>query len=182
MVNEEKIKAFFNDEEKVKELASDEEFMKKVVNGEVTAEACKEEFEKFGLALSLEEAGEIIESTKKAMSISKEELDDVAAENIVGGSEAAEVFGALLAGGAVGTGLASVAYLVAGAYDHNRRYLDRSAKLAAAAGAMGVSSGIILSKQGVRGKKGESASNQPSNGANNYPYSPVQPSCPPYPY
>jgi len=178
MVNEEKVKAFFNDEEKVKALASDEAFMKKLVNGEITAEACKEKFEGLGLSLTLEEAGEILESTKKAMSIPNEKLDEIDMENIAGGKKGAArtVVGGVLAGGAVGMGLASLAYFVAGAWDHNDRYIKRSAKFAAAAAGMGVSSGIILSSRpgGIGGNGGALGFNNMFGGG-----SPVDPSCPP---
>lgn len=179
MVNEEKIKAFFNDEEKVKALASDEAFMKKLVSGEITVEAFKEEFERLGLTLTLEEAGEILESTKKAMSIPSEQLDEIDMENIAGGANgsARTIVGGVLAGGAVGTGLASIAYLVAGAYEHDRDYLGRAGKLAAAAAAMGVSSGVILSSRpgGIRGNRGASGSNNTYGGDGL-----VYPSAPPY--
>ncbi len=179
MVNEEKVKAFFNDEEKVKALASDEAFMKKLVNGEITAEACKEEFERLGLTLTLEEAGEILESTKKAMSIPNEKLDEIDMENIAGGANgsARTIVGGLLAGGGVGMGLASLAYFVAGTWDRNDKYFKRSAKLAAAAAGLGVSSGIILSSRlgGIGGNRGASGSNNTFGGS-----APVYPSAPPY--
>lgn len=56
---EEIIKAFVNDKEKVQAIANDEQFVNTVSEGKATPETYKEEFKKFGLVLSDEEATQV---------------------------------------------------------------------------------------------------------------------------
>lgn len=104
MLNEEKIKAFFNDEEKVKEFMNDEEFINKVSECQATPEIYVEKFKKFGIELSEEEAKAVQETVEKIMEKPVEELDESALKDISGGVTGKQVAAgiALTAAGAVG--------------------------------------------------------------------------------
>lgn len=88
---EEVIKAFFSDEEKVQAIAKDEEFLNKVSGGEATPETYKEEFKKFGLDLTDEEAAQTEEMVNKIHSTPDEKLpkvlNDLSLESVSGGSD-----------------------------------------------------------------------------------------------
>ena len=91
-ISEEKVKEFLGNEENLKAIASDEEFLKKVSGGMATAETYKEEFKKFGIDLSAEEAKKVEEETKKYLSMPPEKLQkltDDALGGIAGGSNPA---------------------------------------------------------------------------------------------
>ena len=67
--NEEKIKAFLNDEEKMKALLNDEEFINKVSSEAATAETYKEEFKKFDIELSDDEANRMKDTIIKIFNL-----------------------------------------------------------------------------------------------------------------
>ena len=85
MSNEEKIKAFLSDEEKVKALLNDEEFISKVSSEEATAETYKEEFKKFDIELSDDEANRIKDTIIKIFKTPTEELNDEFLKDVSGG-------------------------------------------------------------------------------------------------
>ena len=82
---EEVIRAFFDDDEKMKAVANDEEFISKVSEGKATAETYKEEFKKFGLDLTDEEAVQTAKAINKIRNNPPNELNDLSLENIGGG-------------------------------------------------------------------------------------------------
>ena len=83
--NEEKIKAFLNDGKKMKALLNDEEFMNKVSNEEATAETYNEEFKKFDIELSDDEANQIKDIISKIFKTPAEELTDEFLKDVSGG-------------------------------------------------------------------------------------------------
>ena len=83
--NKEKIKAFLNDEKKMEALLNDEEFMNKVSNEEATAETYKEEFKKFDIELSDDEANQIKDTISKIFKTPTEELNDEFLKDVAGG-------------------------------------------------------------------------------------------------
>ena len=92
MGNREKaIKAFFDDEKNIKAIASDEEFINKVSGGEAKPETYKEEFKKFGLDLTDEEAAQTAEMINEIRSTPDEKLpeklNDLLLGDISGGEE-----------------------------------------------------------------------------------------------
>ena len=84
--NEEKIKAFLNDEKKMKALLNDEEFINKVSSEEATAETYKEEFKKFDIELSDDEANRMKDTIIKIFKTPTEELTDEFLKDVAGGS------------------------------------------------------------------------------------------------
>ena len=100
-ISEEKVKEFLGNEENLKAIASDEEFLKKVSGGMATAETYKEEFKKFGIDLSAEEAKKVEEETKKYLSMPPEKLQKLA-DDALGGIAGGSTAGAIC-GGALGT-------------------------------------------------------------------------------
>ena len=83
--NEEKIKAFLNDEKKMKALLNDEEFINKVSSEEATAETYKEEFKKFDIELSDDEANQMKDTIVKIFKTPTEELRDEFLKGVSGG-------------------------------------------------------------------------------------------------
>ena len=83
---EEIIKEFLKDEEKVQAMAKDEEFVIKVSEGKATSETYKEEFKKFGLELTDEEATRTADMIDKIQNNPPEELDDLSLGDITGGN------------------------------------------------------------------------------------------------
>ena len=141
MKNEEKLKAFFNDKEKVKALANDEEFIDKVSKREATSETYKEEFKKFDIEISEDEAKQIQDTVNKIFETPNEKLlDDEFLEGVVGGgdSEYSPGIGTawLIASG--GTLVAAAGCAVAAfAYDKKGNY-GASARCALAAVVLGM--------------------------------------------
>ena len=114
MANEEKIKAFFNDKEKVKALENDEEFTNKISGGTATAGAYKDEFKKFGLELSDDEAKLVQKTVAKAMDTPTEKLDDSFLESLASGKVTGTDVAAGIGLGVVGIVLAGIAVELAG--------------------------------------------------------------------
>lgn len=83
---EEIIKAFVNDKEKVQAIANDEQFVNTVSEGKATPETYKEEFKKFGLVLSDEEATQVADMINEIHDTPPEKLNDLSLNNIVGGN------------------------------------------------------------------------------------------------
>ena len=84
--NEEKVKEFFSDEKNVEKLMQDKDFMDKVSNGTVTAQDYIDEFGKFDINLTENEAEGIFKVTDKLLSVPAGKLDDELVSNVVGGT------------------------------------------------------------------------------------------------
>ena len=147
MASKEEIKAFFSDEEKVKALMNDEEFINKISGEQSTPEVYAEEFKKFGLELSEDEAEIIQKTISKIMSTPTDEIDDSFLESVAGGKVTAGTVGAgavaALGIGFLATEITGIGFVLAGRmnaakakgaykngdYDKCHKYLKKANKL-----------------------------------------------------
>lgn len=113
--NEEKLREFLNDENKAKKFVNDGEFIGKISGGVVTPQNYIDEFKKFDINLTEDEANEMARSTNKFLSMSDRRIDDEVMSGVVGGLSPAGVGGVVAAGITSGAGIMAMIPMAAGA-------------------------------------------------------------------
>ena len=89
--NEEKLREFLNDQNKAKKFVNDGEFIGKISGGMLTPQDYIDEFKKFDINLTEDEANEMARSTNKFLSMSERRIDDEVMLGVVGGLRSAGV-------------------------------------------------------------------------------------------